>query len=72
MSCPLFRHQIPQHALDNFKGAKTKAGTRLLPFHTAAKESFLKMRDAQKVVFKKNNMSRRQHKPGQGERELLI
>lgn len=58
--------------LGNLKGTKTKAGTRLLPLHPVAREALLALRDAQKVYFEKNNVSREQHKAGRGSREALI
>lgn len=58
--------------LGNLKGTKTKAGTRMLPLHPVAREALLQMREAQKVRFERNNISRHQHKATRGEKELIL
>lgn len=58
--------------LGNLKGTKTKAGTRILPLHPVAREGLLQIKEAQKVAFEKNNLSRYQHKAGRGEKEKLV
>lgn len=58
--------------LGNLKGTKTKAGTRLLPLHPVARDALLQMKEAQKVRFEKNNLSRHQHKATRGKKELIL
>lgn len=58
--------------MGNLKGTKTKAGTRLQSLHPIARKALLVLRDAQKVYFEKNNVSREQHKAGRGSKEPPI